>query len=358
MSNRSYFGPTARGLGLSCALVLATASGCTDDETPGSEQPGTKPDAGGRPDAGDSLDAGNTHDANDTEGGGESEDAGESADASAETDDDASAADDGQSAQRPNILLIVADDLGYSDIGAFGGEIRTPNLDLLASEGRLVTDHHSAMTCAPTRSMLISGTDHHLVGLGRMGAGTGDQAGQPGYEGYLNTARSSIAELLKDRLPQRISPHSGTLGDRDDQTPLQRGYERSFVLLPGVWSHYLDFDTPPTEAQLKLYREDGQYKTPPSGYYATNYFTERLIEFIDSNKQDEKPFYAFAAYTSPHGRCRRPRFIDRTVVYMTRATTRSARRASLVRSSSGSSPRTTSCLRFSRRRPRASCGAS
>src|SRR3954464_9218405 len=86
--------------------------------------------------------------------------------------------------KRPNILLIVADDLGYSDIGAFGGEIATPNLDALARHGRVLADHHSAPTCSPTRSMLFSGTDHHLAGFGTMAEVIRpEQVGKPGYEG-------------------------------------------------------------------------------------------------------------------------------------------------------------------------------
>jgi len=85
-------------------------------------------------------------------------------------------------AQRPNILYILADDLGYADIGAFGGEIPTPNLDELARKGLLLTDFYASMTCSPTRSMLMSGTDNHQAGLGVMSAPTrADQKGKPGY---------------------------------------------------------------------------------------------------------------------------------------------------------------------------------
>ena len=108
-------------------------------------------------------------------------------------------------------MLIVADDLGYSDIGAFGGEIHTPNLDRLAREGRLLTDHHTAPTCSPTRSMLFSGTDHHLVGLGTMAEILQpEQVGKPGYEGYFNDRALSFADLLPTAATTRISPASGT----------------------------------------------------------------------------------------------------------------------------------------------------
>ena len=100
---------------------------------------------------------------------------------------------------QPNILYIVADDLGFSDIGALGGEISTPNLDALVKSGRILPNFHVSTVCAVTRSMLYSGTDHHLVGEGTMGApGDALRAGKPGYEGYLNNSSLSIAQLLKD----------------------------------------------------------------------------------------------------------------------------------------------------------------
>jgi arylsulfatase len=98
---------------------------------------------------------------------------------------------------RPNFLVIVADDLGWSDLGAFGGEIRTPNLDALALKGVRFTGFHTAPTCSPTRSMLLSGVDNHEAGLGSMAELLNDrQRGHDGYEGFLNNRVASIAELL------------------------------------------------------------------------------------------------------------------------------------------------------------------
>jgi hypothetical protein len=104
-----------------------------------------------------------------------------------------------QQSERPNILLIVADDLGYSDLGSYGGEINTPVLDKLAQQGSRYTDFYVSPTCSVTRSMLLSGTDNHVAGLGNMGElRAPNQMGQPGYEGVLNTRVASIAELLRD----------------------------------------------------------------------------------------------------------------------------------------------------------------
>src|ERR1700722_18952584 len=90
-------------------------------------------------------------------------------------------------ADRPNFLLIVVDDMGFSDLGAFGSEIATPHLDALALAGVRLTDFHTAPACSPTRAMLMSGTDHHLAGIGAMAESMHpDLRNQPGYEGYLN----------------------------------------------------------------------------------------------------------------------------------------------------------------------------
>ena len=102
-----------------------------------------------------------------------------------------------ETGKRPNILLIVADDLGYSDLGSYGGEISTPVLDKLAQEGMRFTDFYVSPTCSVTRSMLLSGTDNHVAGLGNMGELLApNQIGKPGYEGVLNKRVASVASLL------------------------------------------------------------------------------------------------------------------------------------------------------------------
>ena len=101
-------------------------------------------------------------------------------------------------AKRPNILLILADDLGYTDLGSFGGEIATPNLDHLAKTGVKMTQFYASPFCSPTRAMLMSGTDNHLAGFGDMAElMTPEQRGKPGYEGYINERAITLPERLK-----------------------------------------------------------------------------------------------------------------------------------------------------------------
>ena len=139
----------------------------------------------------------------------------------------------------PNILLIVVDDLGYSDLGMYGSEINTPNLDQLAQSGILFTDFYSASVCSPTRSMLLTGIDNHLVGLGNMAESlTPNQLGQPGYEGYLNFKVATLADLLKDAGYRTYMTGKWHLGLDKHTSPAERGFEKSFALLEGGAGHF------------------------------------------------------------------------------------------------------------------------
>lgn len=145
------------------------------------------------------------------------------------------------SPKRPNVLVIVADDLGFSDTGPFGSEISTPNLDRLAADGGTrLTGFHTASACSPTRSMLLSGTDNHLAGLGQM-AETINRSDwykdNPGYEGVLNSRVAALPEILSDAGYTTLMSGKWHLGLTRDATPWARGFDRSFALLPGAGNH-------------------------------------------------------------------------------------------------------------------------
>ena len=204
-----------------------------------------------------------------------------------------------KSQARPNILLILVDDLGYSDLGVYGSEINTPNLDQLARSGTLFTNFYTASVCSPTRAMLLSGIDNHLVGLGNMAESlTPNQKGQPGYEGYLNFKVATLAELLKHAGYHTYMTGKWHLGMESHTSPAARGFEQSFTLLEGGAGHFDDLASlGPGKAR---FRENGNIAELPDQFYSTRFYTRRLQAYIESNRGDKKPFFAYLAYTAPH----------------------------------------------------------
>jgi arylsulfatase len=204
-------------------------------------------------------------------------------------------------ASQPNILLIVADDLGYSDLGSYGGEIHTPRLDELAQQGVQFTSMYAAPTCSITRSMLLSGTDNHLVGLGTMAEALQPfQQGKPGYEGFLNGRAYSVAELLKAGGYNTLMVGKWHLGLETDQGPDRRGFQQSFTLLEGGATHFKPSSVAPTPLEQVHYRENGQPVEVPETFYSTDFYTDKLIGYLQNSQRQGKPFFAYAAYTSPH----------------------------------------------------------
>jgi arylsulfatase A-like enzyme len=212
---------------------------------------------------------------------------------------------------RPNFLIIVADDLGYSDISPYGSEICTPNLNSLASHGgTLFTDFHTASACSPTRAMLLSGTDHHIAGLGQMAEVMKRfkdiWEAKPGYEGYLNDRVAALPEILKDEGGYRtMMSGKWHLGLTKERFPSKRGFEKSFALLPGAGNHFGyepgTVDQPSVPFLAPLYARDNEFvdhTTLPEDFYSSDYFTSEMIRFLDDD--DERPFFAYLAFTAPH----------------------------------------------------------
>ncbi|MBN9042413.1 MAG: sulfatase-like hydrolase/transferase [Rhizobiales bacterium] len=142
---------------------------------------------------------------------------------------------------RPNIVLIVADDAGYADFGSFGSEIRTPNIDALASVGVRFTQFAVSATCSPSRSMLLSGTDSHIAGLGNMAEFTAaNQKGKPGYEGFLTDRVATVASILKDAGYKTYMAGKWHMGEEPEHWPAARGFTRDLTLIPGGGSHFDD----------------------------------------------------------------------------------------------------------------------
>jgi len=203
------------------------------------------------------------------------------------------AADD----QRPNLLLIVADDLGYADLGIYGSDIRTPNIDALARGGLRFSQFHTAPLCAPTRAMLLSGNNNHVAGVGRQHPVPPLEAAFPGYEGHLSDRIAPLPEVLRAAGYHTYMAGKWHLGTAAEHSPKAAGFERSFGAVDGAASH---FDGRGFENAPSIYREDGEQIEWPEGAYSTAIYTDKLIGYIEQNRADGKPFFAFAAYTSPH----------------------------------------------------------
>jgi len=200
---------------------------------------------------------------------------------------------------RPNILLVVVDDMGYSDVGAFGGEIETPHIDALADAGIRMTNFYVGPTCSPTRSMLMSGNDNHVAGLGNMNeALTPNQVGQPGYEGYLNDRVVSVASLLKNAGYHTYMTGKWHLGEEVEHDPSAKGFEKSFTMLQGGASHF-DDEWMMYANYTPTYRENGVRTHVPQGFYSTEFYTDKTIQYIDE-QEDDAPFFAYLSFTAVH----------------------------------------------------------
>jgi arylsulfatase A-like enzyme len=206
-----------------------------------------------------------------------------------------------QQAKKPNIVVILGDDMGFADMGSFGSEIKTPNLDSLAMDGVRFTNFYTHASCSPTRSMLLSGVDSHLNGLGNMDEWSApNQWGVDGYEGYLNDRVVTLPQLLKEAGYHTYMVGKWHMGKTPAQIPAARGFERDFSLLDGAGS-YWDMTNLTAATPRSVFTEDGRYLTHlPDGYYATKTYTDKLIEFIDGNRGDGKPFFAYVSHQAPH----------------------------------------------------------
>jgi arylsulfatase len=210
--------------------------------------------------------------------------------------------------ERPNIVIILADDMGYSDMGSFGGEINTPNLDALANEGVRFSQFYTHASCSPTRSMLLSGTDTHVNGLGNMSEWTApNQKGVPGYEGYLNNSIATLPQLLKDSGYHTYMTGKWHMGKKPELIPRARGFERDFSLLDGAGS-YWDMKNVIAASPKLVFTEDGRYlRELPEDYYATKTYTDKMIGYIEEDRKDGKPFFAYVAHQAPHDPYHLPR---------------------------------------------------
>lgn len=205
---------------------------------------------------------------------------------------------------RPNILIIMADDLGYADLGCYGSEIATPHLDRLAAEGMRMTQFYSAARCCPSRASLLTGGYPHTAGMGGM---SDTHYTSPAYRGLLAENVPTIAEVLSSAGYDTLISGKWHVGDESSCWPCNRGFDRSFVLLGGASSY---FEIKPyrdarwlnicPSNDVTLMSDDRIAEPPAEGFYLTDAFTDRAIEFLRSRAEPDPPFFLLLTYTAPH----------------------------------------------------------
>ena len=194
-----------------------------------------------------------------------------------------------ENTEKKNVIIILADDLGYTDLSCFGSEISTPNIDNLASDGVIFTNYYSSPLCAPSRAMLLSGNDNHVAGIGIQAFRSKDY----GYEGILSERVAIIPEILKSNGYRTFMSGKWHIGG----DPISRGFDDTFVLLPGAFTHY-DNNKPIKGYPDSAFSLNGKRILWDEGKYSTDEYTDRFINYID--KSDDSPFFGYLSLTAPH----------------------------------------------------------
>lgn len=194
--------------------------------------------------------------------------------------------------ERPNIIVILSDDMGYSDLGCTGSEIQTPHIDELAKDGVLFTHCYNASRCCPSRASLLTGLYQHRAGVGHMS----QDRGLPAYQGHLNQQCVTIAEVLREKGYRTIMSGKWHVGDQRAYWPDRRGFDRFFGIPAGGGVYFY----PSEFIDRSIYR-NGELVTPnPETFYSTDNFTDEAIQFIREADAEQKPFFLYLAYIAPH----------------------------------------------------------
>jgi arylsulfatase/uncharacterized sulfatase len=216
-------------------------------------------------------------------------------------------------ARPPNIVVLVADDWGFTDVGAFGAEFDTPHLDALARAGTRFSNFHVAASCSPTRAMLLTGVEHHRAGVGNLlESMPREHRGRPGYLGSLAPNVVTVASLLQAAGYRTYVSGKWNVGDEPHNLPNARGFDRSIVqgdTGSDNWDprqRYL-----PHTDRVHWY-EDGRPATMPKSFYSSEWFVDRMIGFLRDDETSDRPFFAVVGFQANHVPLQAPRaFVER-----------------------------------------------
>ncbi|MEM8493608.1 MAG: arylsulfatase [Pseudomonadota bacterium] len=206
--------------------------------------------------------------------------------------------------EQPNVLLVVADDLGYSDLGVFGSEIATPHIDALASDSVVFTNFHANATCTPSRAMLLTGIDNHTVGYGAnpiVAKRFPAIRGKPAYRGEFTDGTRLLAQYFAEAGYATSMAGKWHLGRNPDSWPPARGYERSYFFENGGASHFADrMGNLDIESPVEYWEGEKPAPALPEDFYSTTFYTDKLIAYIEAGVESGRPFFAHLSYTAPH----------------------------------------------------------
>ena len=204
-------------------------------------------------------------------------------------------------ARPPNIVVVVADDWAFSDVGAFGGEISTPNLDALARRGVRFTNFHVAASCSPTRSMLLTGVDHHTAGVGNLRETMPrEHRGRPGYLGSLAPNVVTVATLLKEGGYRTYIAGKWNVGSEPYNLPPERGFDRSIVQGDTGSDNWDPAQRYLPHTDRVEWFEDGKPANMPATYYSSEYFVDRAIGYLKQDAGKAQPFFAYLGFQANH----------------------------------------------------------
>ena len=220
-----------------------------------------------------------------------------------------------QASDKPNIVLILIDDLGLTDLQAYGGEISTPNIDILASEGMLFTNYHTTPECAPSRAMLLTGMDNHNTGIPMIPEVMPTKyRNTPGYEGYLRDDALTLAEILKPagyRTYMTGKWHLAFGGKETAALPYNRGFDKTFILDATGGNNFSHHSYLPYYLESPWFK-NGQEAELPEDFYSSKFFVDQMIEFIEEDKDQDTPFFSYLSFQAQHIPLQAPQeFIDK-----------------------------------------------
>lgn len=213
---------------------------------------------------------------------------------------------------KPNIVLILVDDLALMDFGIYGGEANTPNIDKLAKAGTMFTNYHTSPSCAPSRAMLMTGYDSHLTGVPNLPLFLPpEQENTPGYEGILNDSVKTLATHLKQAGYRTYITGKWHLGHTENTLPTKRGFDRSFILDASGADNYKHKAYLPTQSKPPWF-EDGEEIELPDDFYSSRNLVDKMISFMDEEENQTAPFFSYLAFQAIHIPVQAPKeFVDK-----------------------------------------------